>query len=65
MAHEDLTGPQSILLAQARSLAQVSDHGTLVSGNTYRSAIALERKGYGHVRYQGPSMGWFTPTKGE
>lgn len=32
----------------------------LVSGHEYRTAIALENKGLGKVRYQGPGMGWFT-----
>lgn len=55
-----LTAPQRLLLEQGRQLAERSDFGLLVSGPQYRTAIALERKGLGVVRYQGPGMGWFT-----
>ena len=54
-----LSEPQARLLAAARDLAKVSDHSMLVSGPRYRTALSLERKGLGTVRYQGPSMGWF------
>lgn len=39
----------------------VSVIDTLVSGREYRTAQALERRGLGTLRYQGPSLGWFTP----
>ena len=38
-------------------------HGSLVSGHDYRTAIALENKGLGSLRYQGPSLGWFAPNE--
>jgi hypothetical protein len=59
--NKKLSKPQEKLLAQARSLAKVSDHPGLVSGYEYQTACALERRGLGSVRYQGPgSRGWFT-----
>ena len=54
---EALSTTQQTLLNQAKSLK--GDHGILVSGHKYRTALALERKGLGTVRYQGPSLGWF------
>jgi hypothetical protein len=55
--NEALSTTQKTLLTQAESLA--GDHGILVSGHKYRTALSLERKGMGTVRYQGPSLGWF------
>lgn len=63
-----LTAPQKQLLQDARNLELVTRDpsvGALVSGARYRTALALERKGLGHVRYQGPSLGWFTLVKRE
>lgn len=61
-----LSKPQEKLLAQARSLAKVSDHPGLVSGPQYRTARSLERMGLGSVRYQGPGdRGWFKVYEGE
>lgn len=57
-----LTNPQKDLIEQARKLEEVSDHGLLVSGHQHRTATALEGKGLGTVRYQGPSLGWFKTT---
>lgn len=57
-----LSNPQKQLIAHARELEKWSDHGLLVSGHQYRTAIALENKGLGTVRYQGPSRGWFKTT---
>lgn len=66
-AFERLSEPQRYLWAQTRRFEQEQanrgqdhTHGTLVSGHVYRTAIALENKGLGRVRYQGPSLGWFT-----
>lgn len=56
-----LTRQQSALLDRARQSSQHSDYGVLVSGPTYRTAAALDRKGLGTLRYQGPGdRGWFT-----
>lgn len=67
-----LTEPQRRLLSGAESLrpvvyddGSVYDPGTLVTGNEYRTAEALERRGLGTLRYQGPSMGWFRPNRPE
>lgn len=62
MTNTALTQPQQKLLTSARNLAKVSAHGLLVSGHAYRTGLALERKGFGRLRYQGPSLGWFHPT---
>lgn len=63
-----LTPAQQALLTSAQNMKPIvyGDGSTrepsiLVSGNTYRTAIALERKGLGTVRYQGHSLGWFAP----
>ena len=56
-----LSPTQGKLLGHAKALA--GNQGILVSGHGYRTAIALERKGLGTVRYQGPSMGWFVATE--
>lgn len=61
MTNTVLTQPQKELLASARDLAKVSVHGLLVSGHAYRTGLALERKGFGRLKYQGPSLGWFHP----
>jgi hypothetical protein len=64
-----LTAPQKQLLDDTRALEVMDGRsggpsvGALVSGARYRTALALERKGLGHVRYQGPSLGWFTLPK--
>jgi hypothetical protein len=66
-----LTAPQKQLLDDTRALELMDERsgdaspGALVSGARYRTALALERKGLGHVRYQGPSLGWFTLPKSE
>lgn len=38
----------------------VSVIGNLVSGHAYRTALSLERLGLGRLKYQGPSLGWYT-----
>ena len=66
-----LSTTQQALLTQAQNLlplvhsdGSVTDVGILVSGNKYQTALALERKGLGKVRYQGPgNRGWFTAPK--
>jgi len=52
---------QQRILDHAHELAAYTDHSyaVLVSGHQYRSAAALERKGLGTLKYQGPSLGWF------
>lgn len=63
-----LSHPQNLLLDSARRLAKTceemgsTNHGILVSGHGYRTALSLERRGLGTLRYQGVSLGWFTPT---
>ncbi len=61
-----LTYPQRQLQRQASDLAIVArrngqpDHGILVSGPRYQTAAALERRGLGTLRYQGPgNRGWY------
>ena len=55
-----LSVSQVDLIESARTLLKTgSFSGLLVSGRKYRSALALEAKGYGYVKYQGPSLGWF------
>jgi len=62
-----LSKPQQKLRNAAHALepithkdGSVSIVGILVSGHRYRTALALEGKGLGNVRYQGPSLGWYT-----
>lgn len=74
-----LSKPQAELLTQAKRLAELAakqaaesapgthigaSHGVLVSGTTYRTAEALEKRGLGTLQYQGsnPMRGWFTAT---
>ena len=63
-----LSHPQNLLLDSARRLAKINEeknqhnHGILVSGPRYRTALSLEKRGLGTLRYQGVSLGWFTPT---
>jgi hypothetical protein len=52
----ELSPTQEKLLTSAKSLT--GNQGILVSGHQYRTAISLERKGLGTVRYQGLSLGW-------
>lgn len=55
----NLTAPQSRLLDRLREATGVTvDDSILVSGNEYRTALALEARGLASVRYQGPTMGW-------
>lgn len=63
-----LSAPQERLLRQAQSIKPITHNdgsvtkpSLLVSGHEYRTAESLERLGYGTLRYQGPSMGWFAP----
>lgn len=63
---QTLTAPQQALLTSAQNMKPITyadgssrEPSILVSGHTYRTAIALERRGLGTVRYQGPSLGWF------
>lgn len=60
-----LTPAQKKMIVQALGFAkdhpEMSSHGNLVSGHQYRTALALENKRLGSVRYQGPSLGWFVP----
>lgn len=66
-----LTSKQKSLLESAVRLDETHaqyqphlvGHGSLVSGHDYRTAIALENKGLGSLRYQGPSLGWFAPNE--
>lgn len=63
MLNETNEGERQMLSeTQQRILDQASglEHGLLVRGHTYRTAESLERKGLGSIRYQGPSLGWFT-----
>ena len=55
-----LSTPQQALLDSARQMLAYDRHDLLVSGNQYRTALSLERMSLGHVRYQAPSMGWFS-----
>ena len=62
-----LSKPQQKLRNAAHALkplihkdGSVSIVGILVSGHRYRTALSLEEKGLGKVRYQGPSLGWYT-----
>jgi len=52
-----LSPTQTKILAHAKALT--GKQGILVSGHHYRTAVSLEAKGLGTVRYQGPSLGWF------
>lgn len=61
-----LSPAQERMLAQAQTIKPVVCKdgssfapGLLVSGNAYRTARALARRGYGVVGYQGPNLGWF------
>ncbi len=67
-----LNAVQERLLSSAESVGPITfadgsvyEPGLLVSGNEYKTALALERRGYGTVRYQGPSMGWLHANKPE
>lgn len=57
---DGLSPAQERLFRSARDFGRFTDHGILVSGHEHRTARALERKGLGAVRYQGPTMGWYT-----
>jgi hypothetical protein len=65
-----LSKPQQHLLQAALNVKRIVEargkgesHGIYVQGNTYRTAEALESKGYGTLRYMGPyqrtTRGWF------
>ncbi len=54
-----LSPAQRRLLDRAEPLSGPDGHGILVSGHEYRTALSLEKKGLGELRYQGPSLGWF------
>ena len=60
-----LSETQQRVLESDLRLAETSDHAAMVSGHEYRTALSLAKKGLGHVRYQGPSLGWFTATSRE
>ena len=55
-----LSPQQRRLFESARDFGRYTDQGILVSGHAYRTALSLERKGLGTVRYQGPTMGWYS-----
>lgn len=56
-----LSSAQQKLIEHARDLAaHGGTHGVLVDGHQYRTAAALEKRGLGTLRYQGPgARGWF------
>ena len=64
-----LSAPMQKLLDRVHALAETSrntgahNFGILVSGNPYRTALALEKRGLVHVRYQSSSRGWVTPSE--
>ena len=66
---QKLTKPQQELLARAQQAKPITynDGSTtppsiLVSGRDYHTAVALENKGLGTIRWQGPNLGWFSAT---
>jgi len=66
-----LMSAQEMLMRDAQELkpivfkdGSIMDVGILVSGNRYRTAVALEKKGKGTLQYQGPgNRGWFRALK--
>lgn len=58
-----LSAAQRRLLDHAAPLSGPDDHGILVSGHEYRTALSLQKRGLGDVRYQGPGRGWFKATQ--